>query len=93
MSNTKAVKNSNMEEIMRIAMELCRRDLEELIREFGEEKVVEILENNMKILEMQLQIKKLENKEKENRGEESTRKDGRKRNKKGEKERKRIDDK
>ena len=68
LSNTKAVKNGNMEGIIRMAMELCRRDSEELIREFWEEKTVKILENNMKILEMQLQIKK---KEKENRGKES----------------------
>ena len=35
-----------------MAMELCKKDLEELIREFGGERVVEILKNNIKILEM-----------------------------------------
>jgi len=64
LSDTKAVKNKNMEGIIRMAIELCRRDSEELIREFEEEKIVEILGNNIKILEMQLQIKKLENKKK-----------------------------
>jgi len=33
--NTKVVKNSNMEEIMRTTMELYKRSPEELIREFG----------------------------------------------------------
>jgi len=52
LSNTKAVKNSNIEEIMRTIIELCRKDLEELIREFGGEKAVEILGDNIKIMEM-----------------------------------------
>jgi len=50
--NIKVVKNRNMEGIVRMAEELCKRDLEKLIREFGGEKVVEILGNNIKILEM-----------------------------------------
>ena len=52
LSNIKAVKNRNIRGIMRSAEELCRRDPEDLIREFGEEKMVEMLENNIKILEM-----------------------------------------
>ena len=58
---------------MRMTIELYRKDLEELIREFGGEKVVEILNNNIKIMEIQLQIKKLENKEKEKRQKEEMR--------------------
>jgi len=54
-----------MEEIMRTTMKLYRKDPEELIREFGGEKAVEILGNNIKIVEMQLKIKELEKKEKE----------------------------
>ena len=61
------MKNSNIEEIIRIAKELSRRDLEELIRELGGEKVVEILGNNIKTLEMQVTILKLQKKEKEKR--------------------------
>ena len=64
MSNIKAVKNSNMERIMRMTMELCRREPEELIREFGGEKAVEMLNNNIKIIEMQFKIKELEKKKK-----------------------------
>jgi len=56
-----------MEEVMRMAMELCKKDLEELIREFGEERAVEILKNNIKILEMQRAILNLKKKEKEKR--------------------------
>ena len=48
-------------------MELCKKDLEELIREFGEERAVEILKNNIKILEMQRAILNLKKKEKEKR--------------------------
>ena len=51
--DTKAVKNKNIEKVMRMAMELCRKDPKELTREFWEEKAVEILKNNIKILEMQ----------------------------------------
>jgi len=51
LSNIKAVKNSNMEKIMRTMIELYKRNPEELIREFeGGEKAVEILENNIKIM-------------------------------------------
>jgi len=61
MSNTKAVKNSNMEKVMRMMIKLCKRSLKELIREFGGgEKMVEILNNNIKIMEMQVKIKELE---------------------------------
>ena len=66
MSNTKAVKNSNMEEVMRMMMELCKRSPKKLIREFGVgEKMVEILNNNIKIMEMQVKIKELEKQGKE----------------------------
>ena len=53
LSDTKVVKNKNIEKVMRMAMELCRKDPKELTREFWEEKAVEILKNNIKILEMQ----------------------------------------
>ena len=43
LSNIKAVKNRNIEGIIRIAEKLYRKDPEELIREFGGEKAVEIL--------------------------------------------------
>jgi len=56
-----------MKEVMRMAMELCKKDLEELIREFGEERAVEILKNNIKILEMKRAILNLKKKEKEKR--------------------------
>ena len=46
-------------------MELYRRELEKLIREFGGEKVVKMLNNNIKIMKIQLKIKELEKKEKE----------------------------
>ena len=45
-------------------MELCRNDPKELTREFWEEKAVEILKNNIKILEMQGTILNLGKKEK-----------------------------
>ena len=43
LSNIKAVKNRNIEGIIRIAEKLCRKDPEELIREFEGEKAVKIL--------------------------------------------------
>jgi len=51
--SNKAVMNSNMEDKI---TEWCMREPEELIRELGNrEKIIEILGNSLKLLEMQIQ--------------------------------------
>ena len=56
LSNTKAVKKNNIEGVANFRVDLSKVNMEEMVREIGEERVRKMLkiivENNTKILEL-----------------------------------------
>ena len=70
LSNTKIVKNNNIEEVTNFeVVDISKIDIEGLIGKIGKERVTEmikiIMENNIKMMEIKIKLIKLEEEEKE----------------------------